>query len=119
MALTATVSPVMKTDIMQSLNMCPSDTVVIEMLPNKPNIRYNVHVIPKDVERILSPVITDVAKRGTHAKKTIIFCRTYSDFNEISTYIISALYNLGLMHLLTSDHPVCQMFSSTEEKVKN
>ena len=82
MALTATVSPLMKTDIMQSLNMCPDDTVVIERLPNKPNIRYSVHVVPNDVETILSPVITDVAQRGKHAKKNI-FCRTYGDFNDI------------------------------------
>ena len=81
MALTATVSPVMKADIMQSLNMCPNDTTVIERLPNKPNIRYTVRVTPKNVEEVVSPVITDFAERGKHAKKTIIFCRTYGDFN--------------------------------------
>ena len=100
--------------------MSPDDTVVIEKIPNKPSIRYDVHVMPKNVEEILSPVITDIAGKETRAKKTIIFCRTYSDFNEISTVIISALYNRGLTHLLTQDSNVCQMFSSsTEEKVKN
>ena len=95
MALTATVSPAMKSDVMRSLSMSPDDTVVIEKIPNKPNIRYDVHVMPKNVEEILSPLITDIAEKETRAKKTIIFCRTYSDFNEISTVIISALYNCG------------------------
>ena len=119
MALTATVSPAMKAAIMQSLSMCPDDTMVIERLLNKPNIRYTVCVTLKDVEERVSPVITHFAERGKHAKKTIIFRRTYGDFNEISTFIISALYDRGLTHLLTPDKPVCQMFSSsTEEKVK-
>ena len=73
MALTATVSPIMQTDIMQSLNICSDDTVVIERLPNKPNNRYSVHVVPKDEQTLLSPVIADVAKRGKHAKKTQSF----------------------------------------------
>ena len=82
MSLTATVSPAMKSDVMRSLSMSPDDTVVTEKIPNKPNIRYDVHVMPKNVEEILSPVVTDIAEKETRAKKTI-FCRTYSDFNEI------------------------------------
>ena len=55
--------------------------------------------------------------------KTIIFCRTYADFNEISTCIISLLHDCGQLHLLMppdGSQPICQMFSaSTEEKLKN
>lgn len=96
---------------------------MIESISNKPNIKYTVCVAPKGVGEILSPVIADIEERGTYAKKTIIFCRTYSDFNEISTSLISTLCHCDVAHLLTPEdgsHPICQMFSaSTEEKVKN
>lgn len=123
MSLSATVSPAMKTKIMESLSMSMNDCVVIEKIPNKPNIRYDVKPVPKDVSTILAPIVADIKQNGTLAKKTIIFCRTYVDFNEISTIIISALHDADLVHLLMPKdevQPVCQMFSAcTEERVKN
>lgn len=120
MALTATVSPAMKHEIMDSLSMSLSETLVIEKIPNKVNIQYDVCIMPKDVSEIVSPVVSDIRHFGIHATKTIIFCRTYTDFNEISTALISALHVYGLFMLKEGCQPSCQMFSaSTEEKVKN
>lgn len=77
--------------------MSLSDTLVIEKILNKVNIRYDVRCTPNDVSEIVSPVVADVKACGIRAKKTIIFCRTYTDFNEISTAIISALHVGGLL----------------------
>ena len=118
MALTATAAPDTKTVILQSLEMIGS--FVVEKLPNKKNIKYMVHLIPKDFTPILEPIIHDVKSKGFAAEKTIIFCRTYRDFNEISMHTFSSLVDCGLSHLLQPPEPVCQMFSaSTEECVKN
>ena len=120
MALTATASPAMKQAIMDSLSMPVSDTLVIEKIPNRVNIRYDVCSAPKDVSEILSPVVAAIKACGIRARKTIIFCRTYTDFNEISTAIINALHVAGLLMPEEGSQHVCQMFSaSTEEKVKN
>lgn len=99
MALTPTVSPAMKHEIMDSLSMSPSDTLVIKKIPKKLlNIQYNVQSVPKDVSEIVIPVVADIKACGIHAKKTIIFCWTGTDFNEISTAIISVLHVGG--HLM-------------------
>lgn len=63
---------------------------------------------------------TDIKACGIRAKKTIIFCQTYTDFNDISTAVINALHVGG--HLMPDEgcQTICQMFSaSTEEKIKN
>ena len=121
MALSATVSPAMKNEIMESLNMPKNDSVVIKRVPNKPNIKYAVQISPEDIREILSPVISDIRANRLHAKKMIIFCR---DFNEIDTSLVSALYGCEALTPLIApndgNQPICQMFSaSTEEKVKN
>ena len=123
MSLSATVSPLMKGKIMESLSMSSSDCVVIEEIPNKPNIKYTVQKMPKDACTLLSPILSDIQENGLNAQKSIIFCRTYADFNEISTAVVSTLHESGMSHLLMPEgevQPICQMFSAcTEEKVKN
>ena len=80
-----------------------------ENLPNK------MAAMAKNICDALKPVLCDVEEKGACAEKTII-CQTYADFNEVSTLIVSELYNRGLVHLLKS---VCQMFSaSTDKQVK-
>ena len=60
MASTATVSPTMKQEIMDGLSMLVSDTILIEKIPNKVNIRYEVRSAPKDIAKMFSPVIADI-----------------------------------------------------------
>lgn len=80
MAWTATVSPAMKHEIMDSLSMSASDTLFIKKIPKKLlNIQYNVQSAPKDVSEIVFPVVADIKACGVHAKKTIIFCWTGTD----------------------------------------
>ena len=95
-SLSATVSPAMKTKIMESLRM------TVLKIPNKPNIRYDVKPVPKDVSTILAPI---EAKWDTCHHFLVYFNDNCTD----------------LVHLLMPKdevQPVCQMFSAcTEERV--
>lgn len=118
MALTTTASPETKRVILNSLEMV--DAFVLERIPNKTNIKYTVCPMPKDLSEVLKPVLCDVKINGLAAEKTIVFCLTYHDFNEVSMHTFSSLFDCGLGYLLVPPEPMCQMFSATtEERVKN
>ena len=83
MALTATSSPKIKSDIMTYLHLSDNDTITIFRLPDRPNIY--LHVLKKesrDLEHSLSPLIEHMRKYGENAKKTIIYCRSIDTVSE-------------------------------------
>ena len=92
MSLSATVSPAMKTKIMESLSMSMNDCVVIEKIPNKPNSRYDVKPVPKDVSTILAPIVADIKQNGTLLRKP--------SFSVVHMWILMRLAQLSLVHFM-------------------
>ncbi len=123
MALTATATPATRASIMASLCMDKDSTTIVEKLPNKTNIRYKVEKKPKEIADILHPVIADIKARGKEATKTVVFCRTYSDYTELMTVLVNELHGQDCLYVAMDDGEkvaVCNMFSaSTAESVKN
>lgn len=59
-------------------------------VPNKLNIKY--HVYPSvSVEKMLEPIVSDVASRNIKADRVIIFCRTYNDTLEVFKALVCML----------------------------
>lgn len=73
-ALTATATKSMRTEIMKKLDMIESETVTICQLPERANITYLVKKSNRNVDQ-LSWVLHDLQENGKHAKKTIVYCR--------------------------------------------
>lgn len=120
-ALTATASP--ETICKIKDNLCMEDPYVVRELPNKKNIKYAVFKKPRNILDVLMPIIFDIRNKGIHSKKTIIFCRTYNSYIEVSTLLVNELYAQEQFYLKDSsgkDIPVCQLFSaSTSPEVKD
>ena len=123
MALTATASPENKKTIMTKLAMDEEHCFIIEKLPNKLNIKYVVQPAPETFTEMLHHLIEEVEVNGKCAKKTIIFCKSYSDFVEVSATLVSELHDRGCFLVESSEgskQPVCEMYSaSTSEDVKD
>lgn len=122
MALTATVTPASRKVIMKTLCLYEDETVIIERLPNKKNIKYEVRKKPKDMEQVFITLVQQVQKFGENTPKTIVFCRTYKELTEVSSSLINSLYAEGVFYVKTAegDVPICQMYSaSTTQAVKD
>ncbi len=103
MALTATATPSTREYIMKNLCMEKDSTLVIDCLPNKTNIRYEVHQKPQEIANLLRATVTDVRANGREATKTIIFCRTYPDFSEVMTNLVSELTKEDCLYVKADD----------------
>ena len=77
-ALTATASKSTKHKIFESLSLKKSSTFVLEWSPDKPNIKFYVQYVKKDLEisSLFNFLIEDVRKQKTECERTIIFCQT-------------------------------------------
>jgi len=73
-ALTATATKSMRTEIMKKLEMIESETVTVCQLPERMNITYLVKKSNRNVDQ-LSWLLHDLQENGQHAKKTIVYCR--------------------------------------------
>ena len=49
---------------------------MIEKVPNRLNIKYNVQLKPTNIEAALSSLVYSVQEHGIKTPKTIIFCQT-------------------------------------------
>jgi len=76
-ALTATATKEMQTEIIKKLNMVPEETRTISVLPDRTNITYIVKKTTKNFSE-LQWLLDDVRQNGRDAKKTIIYCRNIS-----------------------------------------
>lgn len=75
MALTATATSTSRTEICRVLGM--SKPVVISISPNKPNIKYYVHV-NKNATMVdtFDPIVRELKNTRKAMDKILIFCRT-------------------------------------------
>lgn len=73
-ALTATATRTMRTEIMRKLEMTESETVTICELPERMNITYLMKKSNRSVNQ-LSWLLRELQENGQHAKKTIVYCR--------------------------------------------
>lgn len=89
-ALTATASPENKNNSMEE-----EHCFIIEKLPNKLNIKYIVQPAPETMIEMLHHQIEEVEVNGKCAKETIIFCKSYTDFVEVSATLVSELHDRG------------------------
>lgn len=122
MVLTATVTPSNRKLIMKSLCLHEDETVIIERLPNRKNIMYEVQKKPKCKESAFTELVAQIKKSWLSAPKTIIFCRTYKELTDISSCLINSLYEEGAFFVESSEGkvPICQLYSaSTTQDVKD
>ena len=91
MALTTTATKTTREFVKRSL--CITNCIEIQKLPNELNIKYTVKPKPADVAVAFSTVIDDIATMGVAAKKTVVFCRTYSECCIVFEVIINELAN--------------------------
>ena len=95
MALTATATVKLRKSVIQKLAM--KGCKVISKLPDRPNIRYSVKPMPT-VMVMLQPIIEDIQNNKSNASRRIIFCRSYSDTNEVFQALVLALVDCDSLY---------------------
>lgn len=73
-ALTATATKSMRTEIMKKLEMIESETVTVCQLPERTNITYLVNKSNRNVDQ-LRLLLHDLQENGQHAKKTCLLSK--------------------------------------------
>ncbi|XP_063444125.1 recQ-like DNA helicase BLM [Mytilus trossulus] len=73
-ALTATATQTMRTEIMKKLQMIRNDTRTVSLLPDRPNVIYHMQKSNKKKEE-LNWLLNDLKTNGKSSKKTIVYCR--------------------------------------------
>jgi superfamily II DNA helicase RecQ len=73
-ALTATATKSMRTEIMKKLEMIESETVTVCQLPERTNITYIVNKSNRNVDQ-LRLLLHDLQENGQHAKKTCLLSK--------------------------------------------
>lgn len=81
MALTATAKISSRRAICRVLGM--SRPVIVSESPNKPNIKYSVHLKSCSIEEAFAPSVEEVEQKRMNTDKTIIFCRSYENITRI------------------------------------
>ena len=121
MALTATVTPPTRASIMDSLCMDKESSFVLERLPNRLNISYEVQLKPCNSDIVVTDLVHQVQEHGIKAPKTIVFCRTYKDLTEMAACLVSQLHSRGLFLARLPDGgqtPLCEMYTgSTDDTI--
>lgn len=120
MALTATVTSSVRKLIMNNLCMDSDTSFVIESVPNKKNIHYEVISKPM-IGVMVKPIVQLVKKHGVNMPKTVIFCRTYKELTEVSTYLMDQLYSNNLLYTAGNlKTPICEIYTAaTDNTVKS
>ena len=73
-ALTATATESMRTEIMKKLEMIESETVTVCQLPERTNITYLVNKSNRNVDQ-LRLLLHDLQENGQRAKKTCLLSK--------------------------------------------
>lgn len=89
MALTATATVKTRRAICKTLGM--SNPVVVADSPNKPNIKYIVHLHPGTLEETFASVVEELRLYRRYTERVIIFCRTYDACPQIYLYMRARL----------------------------
>ena len=88
-ALTATATHYVKDRIVHALQMAPVQ--MITKPANRPNLRYSVEIVKRDVHVTFKWLILDLKRKRTTLPKVIVFCR--------SIHTCAALYKLFLTEM--------------------
>eukprot|EP01133_Synstelium_polycarpum_P008042 gene8042-9449_t len=92
MALTATATERVKTDVIMNLNM--RNSVVFKQSFNRPNLRY--FVIKKSSKIIDN--MADIIKNNYPGKSGIVYCLSRSDCEKVSQELINKGFKAGYYH---------------------
>ena len=90
LAATATVTDVMRGDVIDKLDM--SGCKLVSVSPNKPNIIYGVQKRSENLEDDLSFIVDDLAANSIKANRVIIYCRSLDMCSNLYAHF---LYMLG------------------------
>lgn len=116
MALTATASVSTRKHIIENLNM-QDNCMVINQLPNRVNICYQVFEKPSDPAVAILPFLVDLVEERSKAQRHVVFCPTYAACDEVYSLIASYL----LQHNALYDPPdaerivqnrLCEMYTA-------
>ena len=89
MALTATATRSSRRTICHVLGM--EKTVVVSVLPDRPNIEYVVKGERESIELTFASLVEEVRKFRCGTERTILFCRSYDDAGYMYSYFRSRL----------------------------
>jgi superfamily II DNA helicase RecQ len=95
LALTATLTAEAQTKLIKELNMSPCFNIILP--PNKDNIKYIVHRLPKDsqIEDHFHWLLKAIAKEGDKMKKTVVFFHKISRQGDAYEYLDYELQDQG------------------------
>ena len=124
--MTATATTSMQKEIMKKLDM-NSNTTVVSILPERPNITYIVKKSKKNVQE-LNWLITELNQYGTNTKKTIVYCRNILTCANLYEYFILSLSQtyddlndrmIAMFHRSTADTNKQHVLSQFHKKDSN
>ncbi|XP_078665954.1 uncharacterized protein LOC144908266 [Branchiostoma floridae x Branchiostoma belcheri] len=123
LALTATATEEIRTDILSSLCMEP-DTYTVSVPSNSPNIMYHSVASSYDMKKEFNWLITELKEKGQSCRKYIIYCRNIKACSQMYKLFIKILgddgYNLDLEQTRSYKNRYVAMFHrSTAETNKN
>ena len=105
LALSATCTLKMKKQIIKSLNL--NDPKIVELSPNRSNIKLVVRRTPTSVEESFFWVVENLNLLKDQFPRTLIYCNSIKDVCEIFNYIVSEsnLHNNKLVEMFHSETP--------------
>lgn len=112
LAVTATCTLKVKDDIMSILQLDESRTTVVTKSSNRPNIFISCQKKnTNDYDSELSWLIEHIKSKGSHSKKTIIYCRSIDMVSEIFIALKDSLGKYAYADFTEdSDHLLIEMF---------
>lgn len=117
-ASTATVTDVMRQEVIEKLEM--EGCKIVTVSPNKPNIFYSVQKRSGDIEHDLSFIVDDIATHSIKARRVIVYCRSLDMCADLYAHFLFTLGDMayyptgakevsdnrtfGMYHSKTDDH---------------
>lgn len=110
LASTATVTDVMRQEVIEKLEM--EGCKIVTVSPNKPNIFYSVQKRSGDIEHDLSFIVDDIATHSIKARRVIVYCRSLDMCADLYAHFLFTLgdmayYPTGAKEIVTIEHLVC------------
>ena len=118
LASTATVTDVMRQEVIEKLEM--EGCKIVTVSPNKPNIFYSVQKRSGDIEHDLSFIVDDIATHSIKARRVIVYCRSLDMCADLYAHFLLTLGDkayyptgakeisdnrtFGMYHSKTDDH---------------
>ena len=118
LAATATVTDVMRRDIVDKLDM--NGCKMVSESPNKPNMFYAVQRRSENIEDDFSSVVDDLNANSIEAKRVIVYCRSLDMCSNLYAHFLYSLRDksyyppgaeqisdnrlFGMFHSKTDDH---------------